>query len=96
MWQPARLDRQMATRPDQTDEVEISPQMGRSIQNRPLFGLMLFLTPVVAGLAAIYLNPAAVAVATIAMIPLLLGSIYLEGYPPSPYTMLERGRERDE
>lgn len=84
----------MATTPDQTDEVDVSPRMGRSIQNQPFLGLMLFLTPVVGGLATIYLNPVAGAVATIAMIPLLLGSIYLEELPPSPYSMLERGRER--
>lgn len=98
-----RIKHQMTTT-DQAEEVDVDispPMKGGALRNQPLFGAMLFLTPLVAGLATIFLGNAAGGMAAVAMIPLLFGAIWREDLPPSPYTMLERDHldhldERDE
>lgn len=73
---------------DRRDVLVQSPPGESELRGQPLFGFLLFMTPIVAGLATIHLSPAAGGMAATAMIPLLLISTYLEPFPLSPYTLL--------
>lgn len=80
----------MAVTPDQSEDVDVSPPRERGVQKQPLFGLTVFMTPIVAALFLVYVGPTASALAAIAMIPLMLAAIHVEDFPLTPYTALER------
>lgn len=66
------------------DLLERSPSEDRRRQNQPLFGLLLVLTPLLAGVATVQVGPPAGGMVATLMGPLLFLATHVEPFPRTP------------